>query len=95
VDELESQLDDLVIFELPAFEDVEAFCDRLRPRWSGWSLADEDLWLFTVDLSRSEDDLSELLRAAQQLVSELGLAAVRFYLDGRAYALEARTSAAA
>ena len=95
MDELESQLDNLVIFELPAFEDVEAFCDRFRPRWSGWSLAEADLWLFTVDLSRSADDLSELLRAAQQLVGELGLAAVRFYLDGRAYVLEAQAAAAA
>jgi hypothetical protein len=95
MDEFESQLDNLVIFELPAFEDVEAFCDRFRPRWSGWSLAEEDLWLFTVDLSRSEDDLPELLRGAQQLAGELGLAAVRFYLDGRAYVLEARTAAAA
>jgi hypothetical protein len=94
MDELESGFDNLVIFELPAFEDVEAFCDRLRPRWSGWSLAEADLWLFTVEL-RESDDLSQLLRGAEELVAELGLAAIRFYLDGRAYVLEARTAAAA
>ena len=94
MDELEARFDNLVIFELPAFEDVEAFCDRLRPRWSGWSLAEADLWLFTVELNES-DDLAALLRGAEELVSELGLAAVRFYLDGRAYVLEARTAAAA
>jgi hypothetical protein len=94
MDELEARFDNLVIFELPAFEDVEAFCDRLRPRWSGWSLAEADLWLFTVELHES-DDLSALLRGAEELVGELGLAAVRFYLDGRAYVLEARTAAAA
>lgn len=92
--DLESQLGNLVIFELPAFEDVEAFCDRFRPQWSGWSLADADLWLFTVELCRS-DDLSLLLRGAQQLLGELGLPAVRFYLDGRVYVLEARPRPAA
>jgi hypothetical protein len=88
VDELEAQLSNLVIFELPTFEDVEAFCERFRPQWSGWSLVEPDLWLFSVELCRS-DDLSALLHGAQQLVAELGLWAIRFYLDGRAYVLEA------
>ena len=89
MDELEAQLNNLVIFELPTFDDVEAFCDRFRPQWAGWSLVEPDVWLFSVELSGSED-LSPLLHGAQQLVAELGLAAIRFYLDGRAYVLEAR-----
>lgn len=77
-----------VIFELPAFEDVEAFVDRLRPRWEGWTHADEDLWLFTAHLDGG-GELATLLREAQELVAELGLPAIRFCLDGRVYALEA------
>jgi hypothetical protein len=82
-----AQLDDIVIFELPALEDVEAFCDRFRLRWSGWLHADADVCLFTADLGG--DDLAQVLRGAQDLVAELGLAAIRFYLDGRVYVLEA------
>ena len=94
MDEFEAQLSNLVIFELPTFEDVEAFCERFRPQWSGWSLVEPDLWLFTVELCRS-DDLSPLLGGAQQLLAELGLAAIRVFLDGRAYVLEARPRPAA
>jgi hypothetical protein len=82
-----ASLDDVVLFELPASGDAEAFCDRLRPRWTGWSHADSDVWLFTADLAG--DDLALLLREAQELVADLGLAAIRFYLDGRVYLLEA------
>ena len=90
--ELELELDDVVIFELPTFEDVEAFCERLRPRWDGWSHADEQVWLFTADLA-ADGELASLLREAQDLLSELGLSAVRYCLDGRLYVLEAARSA--
>ncbi len=89
MDDLDFPLDDVVIFELPAFEDVEAFCERFRSRWPGWSHADANLWLFTVELLSPTNDLPVLFREAQQLIRELGLSTVRFYLDGRVYALEA------
>jgi hypothetical protein len=82
-------MDDVVRFELPTFEDIEAFCDRLRPRWPGWSLYDEPAWLFTADLSGAADELPILLREAQDLVAELGLSAISFWLDDRVYILEA------
>jgi hypothetical protein len=88
MDDLDLELDDVVIFELPTFEDVEAFCDRFRPRWDGWSHVDEQVWLFSVQL-QPDADVAGLLRDAQVLVAELGLAAIRFCLDGRIYALEA------
>lgn len=88
MDELDLALDDLVIFELLSFEHVEGFCDRFRPRWDGWSHADEQLWLFTAQLNEKAD-LATLLREAQELLAELGLQAIRFFLDGRVYVLDA------
>jgi hypothetical protein len=86
--DLDLQLDDVVLFELPNPEDVEAFRARIRPRWEGWSDADGELWLFTAQLEKSRD-LAPLLREAQSLISELGLDAIRFCLDGRIYVLDA------
>ena len=37
MDDFDFELDDIVMFELPTFPDMEAFCDRFRPRWQGWS----------------------------------------------------------
>ena len=84
-------LDDVVLFELAHPEDVEAFRERIRPRWEGWSDADGDLWLFTAQLEESSD-LAPLLREAQSLISELGLGAIRFCLDGRIYVLDGSPS---
>jgi hypothetical protein len=94
MDDLDAQLDDVVLFELPAQEDVDAFCARLRPRWEGWSDADEDVWLFTAQLERG-GDLAPLLRAAQELIAELGRDSIRFCLDGRIYLLRASVTPAA
>jgi hypothetical protein len=89
MDDLDFQLNDVVVFELPTFEDVEAFCDRLRPQFPGWSRADEQVWLFAADLGTGQGDLTSLLREAQELLSELALPVIRFCLDGRVYLLEA------
>src|SRR5690242_4794179 len=92
MDSFDLDLDDVVIFELPTAEDVEAFRERLRPRWDGWSDADGEVWLFTARFS-SGADVAVLLREAQELVAELGLDATRFVLDGRVYELAAARSA--
>jgi hypothetical protein len=86
--DLDLHQDDIVLFELPTYEDVEAFCERLRPRFEGWSDADEQLWLFTAKLADSSD-LAPLLREAAQLVAELGLEEIDYCVDGRAYVLAA------
>src|SRR5262245_13745017 len=88
MDVLDFELDDTVIFELPTDEAAEAFRERLRPRWDGWSDADDQLWLFTARLD-VDADLAALLREAQELLAELDLAAVSFWLDGRVYVLDA------
>lgn len=84
--DLDLELDDVVLFELPTNEHVEAFRDRIRPRWDGWSDADEHEWLFTAQLEGGAG-LASLLREAEELVAELGLTAIRYYLDGRDYVL--------
>jgi hypothetical protein len=89
MDDRDLELDDVVIFELPAFEGVEAFCERFRSRWAGWSHVDDHSWLFAARLRTAGGDLAALLRGAQELLSELGLAAVRYCVDGRFYVLEA------
>ena len=89
MDELEIQLSDVVLFELPTFAAAQAFRVRLRPRWAGWSHDDEPVWLFAAELRDEADDLALLLREAQVVVAELDLPAIVFVLDGRSYALEA------
>lgn len=94
MDDLDRELGDFVLFELPTYEGLEAFCARLRPRWSGWADADEEGWLLTAELKGG--DLAPLLREAQELTAENGFDYIRFCLDGRLYVLEAarRDSAA-
>ena len=77
----------MLFFELPALDHVEAFTERIRPRWGGWSDEDEEAWLFTAQLNGG--DLAPLLREVQELVAELGLAPIRYCVDGRIYLLDA------
>ena len=89
MDEIELQLSEVVLFELPTFEAAQAFRVRLRPRWAGWSHNDEPVWLFAAELGDEADNLALLLREAQAVVSDLDLAAIVFSLDGRSYVLDA------
>jgi len=89
MDDLEIQISDVVLFELPTWEAAQAFRVRLRPRWAGWSHDDEPVWLFAAELGDESDSLALLLREAQALLAELDLLAIVFVLDGRSYVLEA------
>lgn len=86
--DLDRELDDMVLFELPTLACNAAFSLRFRSRWPGWSAHDEAGWLFAAELVEGEDGLAELLREAQELLEELGLAEIRFCVDGRVYTLE-------
>jgi hypothetical protein len=88
VDEFDLQFSDVVLFELPTFEAAQAFRVRLRPRWPGWSHADDQGWLFAAELGDETDDLALLLREGQQLLAELDMLFLVFVLDGRSYVLE-------
>jgi hypothetical protein len=88
MDELDLELGEWLIFELSTYVALEAFRDRFRPRWDGWSHSDEQMWLFSLWLE-NDADIAALLREAQELLREIDLPNVRFCLDGRVYALEA------
>ena len=62
MDDFDFELDDIVMFELPTFPDMEAFCDRFRPRWQGWSHSDEHVWLFSARLGTDNDALGKSRR---------------------------------
>ena len=53
MDDLEIQISDVVLFELPTWEAAQAFRVRLRPRWAGWSHDDEPVWLFAAELGEA------------------------------------------
>jgi hypothetical protein len=89
VDDLEIQLSDVVLFELPTWEAAQAFRVRLRPRWPGWSHDDEPVWLFAAELGDETDSLVLLFREAQAVLAELDVPAILFVLDGRSYVLDA------
>jgi hypothetical protein len=89
VNQLDSQLSDVVLFELPTFEAAQAFRLSLRPRWPGWSHDDDGLWLFAAEIGGETDGLALLLREAQEQLAELDLLAIVFVLDGRSYVLAA------
>jgi len=86
--ELDLQLDDTVLFELPSVACSAAFTVQLRSRWSGWATHDPGGWLFAAELVGGKGELARLLREAQDLLEELGVDAIRFYLDGHVYVLE-------
>jgi hypothetical protein len=86
--ELDLQLDDVVLFELPTVECSAAFTVRLRSSWPGWATHDPGGWLFAAELQSDEGELARLLREAQDLLEQLDVPAIRFYLDGGVYVLE-------
>jgi hypothetical protein len=89
MDVFETELSDVVLFELPTFEAAQAFRVRLRPRWAGWSHDEDQLWLFAAEIGGETDELALLLREAQELVADLDLLAIVFAVDGRSYVLPA------
>ncbi|HEY8108363.1 MAG TPA: hypothetical protein VIC70_06650, partial [Gaiellaceae bacterium] len=76
MDDLELQLSDVVLFELPTFEAAQSFRVSMRPRWPGWSHNDEPVWLFAAELGEESDSLALLLREAQELLADLELPAI-------------------
>ena len=89
MDDLDLQLSEIVLFELPTFAAAQAFRVRLRPRWPGWSHDDEGLWLFAAELGDEPDALPTMMREARELIADLELLAIVFVLDGRSYVLPA------
>ena len=83
------ELDDLVLFELPVYADVDDLSERIRPRWRGWTRREDDVWLVVAEVDEDPADLALLLREVEAFVGAEGLHAIRFCLDGRFHVLEA------
>lgn len=93
----DAHLDDVVLFEIPAFEDATELCARLAVDWFAWVQAYDDLRFVAAMPMPDEDDLAVLLRTVQRWGAEHGRPSIPFELDGRRYVLdtEAQTSVAA
>jgi hypothetical protein len=83
------RISNVVLFELPAYADVDELNTRIRPRWPGSQELVADVWLVTARVRRSKTDLAFLLREIEAYVGEAGLHAIRYRLDGRFYIMEA------
>ena len=82
-------MSEVVIFEVPAYVDVNLFYARIRPRWPGWTTRDDEMWLIAATVEADETDLAALLREVEDFVFNLDLQAIRYCLDGRFYVMEA------
>lgn len=84
-------LSETVVFELDDRDGAGGLWERLRPRWFGGLYESGDGTIVAVELRAEEGDLASLLRTVQFWAYESGQEALRFYVDGRTYVLEART----
>jgi hypothetical protein len=88
--DFDGRLNDVVLFEIPEFEQAMGLCGRLATNWMAWvHRRDEVRFVAALLVPEAEGDLAALLRTVEQWVAERGLVAIRFELDGRAYVLEA------
>jgi len=86
-------LNEVVLFEIPGFEDATQLCRRLGMDWLTWVQSNDSLRFVAVMLLPEEGDLAVLLRTVQRWIAGRGLDKVRFELDGRRYALDAGQAA--
>jgi len=82
-------LNEVVLFEIPGFEDATGLAARLAEDWFSWVQTHDTLRLVAVMLREDDGDLAVLLRTVQRWGSERGRAVIPFELDGRQYALDA------
>ena len=78
----------MILFEIPAYADIQRFCARIRPRWSVWQMFADEVWLIGARVRVDDVDLAVLLREVEAAISELDLQAIRYCLDGRFYVME-------
>ena len=88
VEDVAAELSEMILFEVPAYADIQRFCARIRPRWPVWQMLADDVWLIGARVKVDDADLAALLREVEAAVSELDLQAIRYCLDGRFYIME-------
>jgi hypothetical protein len=90
----DTSLDEIVLFELPDRRLAERLLTHVAPSRLAWLQSADGVPVVGVLLNPDRLDLALLLRAAQAWLEGAGLAAIRFEVDGRVYALDARQPAA-
>jgi hypothetical protein len=95
--DVNNPLNDVVMFEIPGFEEATQLSARLAEDWFSWVQSHEQRRLVAVMLGPADGDLAVLLRTVQRWGAECGRVLIPFELDGRRYALdtEVRASVAA
>ena len=89
--EFKASLDEVVLFELPTARAAERLLVHLSPHRLAWLQSGDRVSIVGALLGPEADDLAQLLRSVQEWLERIGFAAIRFELDGRIYALEARS----
>ena len=91
----EETLDDVVLFEVGETQEALWLCDFLRGERAVWLYDRGDERFVAAIVSTEPSDLATLLRSVEAWAFDRGLLGIRFELDGRAYALRARSPLAA
>jgi hypothetical protein len=91
----DSELDEIVFFEMPTGDDAQQLWLRLHSKRLAWLHHREDRLFVAVALRAERWDLALLLREVQAWVSDCGLSPILFDLDGRCYEMRARGEALA
>lgn len=87
----DATLDEIVLFELPGRDFAERLLARLALKRLAWLQSDDDgTPIVGVLLNPDRLDLALLLRDVQAWLARSYLAGIRFEVDRRVYALEAR-----
>jgi hypothetical protein len=84
----DTELNELVFFEIPGFDLAARLCDLVGSEWLAWVQSGEGIRRVAVMIQPEEGDLAVLLRLVERWVAEQGIVAIRFVLDGRMYVLE-------
>ena len=84
------RLNDVLLFEIPSYADVDQLHARIRPRWRGWTTCEDEVWLVAAEVKADARDLAALLREVEAYVAATELLAIRYWVDGRFHIMEAR-----
>jgi hypothetical protein len=91
----EREITEIVLFELPSIRLAERLLAHVSSDRLSWLQDREDAYIVGVLLDPDPLDLALLLRSVQSWLERLELAAIRFEVDRRVYALEATQPALA
>jgi hypothetical protein len=91
----ERTITEIVLFELPSIQLAERLLAHASSERLSWLQDREDAYIVGVLLEPDPLDLALLLRSVQSWLERMQLAAIRFEVDRRVYALEAMQPALA